>query len=382
MKHVLMIPSWYGTEEQPVVGSFFREHALALSEAGIRVGVVYPEIRQLRRLSPGLLLRNHFQSSAQMEGPLPTCRLHGWNLYPKLMKRQMEAWCRFAEKLAKSYFDTFGKPDMIHAQSSVWAGIASKRISEKTGIPYCITEHASVFMKQAVLGTPWQQCWSTPFIRDAFDQAKKIVAVSSALRKALEPYTSKEIEVIPNVVDTRLFQPKKALKRHYFHFLTVSYLVPRKRVDLLLRAFKKVGGHLTIGGDGPEKPRLIQLVKELGIENSVSFLGALSREGVRDAFQKADAFVLASEHETFGVVCIEALASGVPVVATNSGGTADIVNEQTGYLVPANDENALVQAMERIKTHPFSSENLHRVAVDHYGSEAISHRYIKLFSEK
>lgn len=381
MKHVLMIPSWYRTEEQPVIGSFFHEHALALYEAGMRVGVAYPEIRQLRRLTPGLLLRNHFQSSVHMEGPLPTCRLHGWNLFPKLMKQQMEAWCRYAEKLAMRYFDTYGKPDLIHAQSSVWAGIAAKRISEKTGIPYCITEHASVFMKQAVLGTHWTKCWSTPYIRDAFDHAKKIIAVSSALKKALHPYTEKEIEVIPNVVDTRLFQPKKRIVREDFHFLTVSYLVPRKRVDLLLQAFKQVDGHLTIGGDGPEKPRLIQLAKELGIEKNVSFLGALSREGVRDAFQKADAFVLASEHETFGVVCIEALASGIPVVATRSGGTEDIVDEQVGFLVPVNDVEALAAAMKRIKKNALSydPEELHSIAHQRFGPEAVYQKCKNIF---
>lgn len=381
MKHILMIPSWYGTVDQPVIGSFFHEHALALSQAGMRVGVAYPEIRQLRRLTPRLLLRNHFQSSSQMEGPLPTCRLHGWNLFPKLMKQQMEAWCRFAEKLAQRYMAAFGRPDLIHAQSSVWAGIAAKRISEKMGIPYCVTEHASVFMKQAVLGTHWTKCWSTPYIREAFDHAKTVVAVSSALKKALAPYTSKEIEVIPNVVDTGLFQPRKGIKRQDFHFLTISHLVPRKRVDLLLRAFKQVGGHLTIGGDGPEKPRLIQLAKELGIENSVFFLGGLSREGVRAALQSADAFVLASEHETFGVVCIEALASGVPVVATRSGGTEDIIDDQLGYLVPANDAAALAIAMERIKkmAHSYDPEKLHGIAHQRFGPDAVCRKYQNIF---
>lgn len=376
-----MIPSWYWTEEQPVIGSFFHEHALALSACGIRIGVAYPEIRQLRGVTPRLLIRNHFQFSSQMEGPVPTCRLHGWNLFPKLMKKQMEAWCRYAEKLAMRYFDCFGKPDLIHAQSSVWAGIAAHRISAKTGIPYCITEHASVFMKQKVLGESWSTCWTTPYIRQAFDHAHKIIAVSSALKKALSPYTSKEIEVIPNVVDTTLFQPRKAIERPDFHFLTISHLVPRKRVDLLLRAFKQVGGHLTIGGDGPEKNRLIQLAKELGLSNKVTFLGALSRKEVRDAFQNADAFVLASEHETFGVVCIEALASGIPVVATRSGGTEDIIDDQVGLLVPTNDTEALALAMGQIKktANSFDPQKLHSLAHARYGKEAMCQKYKSIF---
>jgi hypothetical protein len=62
-----MIPSWYMTEEQPVMGSFFHEHALAMQQAGVRMGVVYPEIRQLRGIRPALLQRHHFQHSSQME---------------------------------------------------------------------------------------------------------------------------------------------------------------------------------------------------------------------------------------------------------------------------------------------------------------------------
>ncbi len=380
--HVLMIPSWYVTEEQPLLGSFFHEHALALSQV-VRMGVLYPEIRQLRSLTPGLLTKNHFQSSIEFEGPLPTCRLHGWNLFPKLMKKQMEAWCFFAEKLMKKYVAAYGKPDLIHAQSSVWAGIATRSISQKYGIPYCVTEHASVFMKQQVLGTSWDKCWSTPYIRDVFDQAKAVVAVSSALKEKLEVYTAANVQVIPNLVDTGSFKPSPKKERETFHFLTVSHLVPRKNIGLLLQAFKQLADqkvHLTIGGDGPEKERLQKLTATLGLESQVTFLGSLSREAVRVAFQEADAFVLASQHETFGVVCIEAMASGIPIVATRCGGTEDIVNEEAGCLVAVNDLQALCESMKRVKELTFDPELLHRRAVDLFGPEVVSRQYVHLYN--
>lgn len=383
--HVLVIPSWYVTEEQPVLGSFFHEHAIALSQSGVRVGILYPEIRQLRALTPTLLLKNHFQITTGMEGPLQTCRLHGWNLFPKWMKKQMEAWSFFAEKLMKSYIKAFGKPDLIQAQSSVWAGIAAKKISEKYAIPYCVTEHASVFMKQKVLGTDWSQCWSTPYIQKAFDHAAAVVAVSAQLKKALEPYTSQSIHVIPNVVDTSRFFPKKRdPHKKTFQFLTVSHLVPRKNLSLLLQALKQLqdeNAHLTIGGDGPERRVLEELVQKLGLQNRVTFLGALSRQGVIDAFQKADAFVLASQHETFGVVCIEAMASGIPVVATRCGGTEDIVTEEVGCLVEVNQVDALVDGMKKVKlnSHTFEPEKLHQMASANFGPQAVSKQYKTLY---
>lgn len=385
--HVLMIPSWYYTKEQPIHGSFFHEHALALKKAGVRIGVLYPEIRQLRSWTPQLFLRNHFQRTSGLEGPLPTCRLHGWNLFPKMMQRQMEAWCYFAKKLLKNYVDVFGKPDLIHAQSSVWAGIAAKRLGEMLGVPYCVTEHASVFMKQEVLGTPWDKCWSTSYIREAFDSAAAVVAVSSALKEKLKVYTSAQVQVIPNLVETSRFKPKKK-KQGHFRFLTVSHLIPRKNVSLLLHAFKLLYEQdpevrLTIGGDGPEKEPLQKLAQVLGIAQKVSFLGSLSREEVKGALQGADVFVLASQHETFGVVCIEAIASGLPVVATRSGGTEDIVTEEVGSLVAMHDAQELCTAMARIKVlaSTFDPEQLHQFAEERFGPAAVSKLYVQLYQQ-
>jgi len=300
------------------------------------------------------------------------------------MKKQMEAWVFFAEKLMKKYVAAYGKPDLIHAQSSVWAGIAAKRLSEKSGIAYCVTEHASVFMKQQVLGPSWEQCWSTPYIRDAFDQAQAVVAVSRALKEKLSVYTEAPIQVIPNGVDTRFFKPCQKKARDTFHFLTLSHLVPRKNIALLLHALKQLADpktHLTIGGDGPEKERLKKLVIALGIEPQVTFLGPLSREGVRAAFQEADAFVLASQHETFGVVCIEAMASGIPVVASRCGGTEDIVNDAIGRLVAVNDLQALCEGMARVRelAHTCDPQQLHQMAAEQYGSEAVCRQYERVY---
>ena len=95
----------------------------------------------------------------------------------------------------------------------------------------------------------------------------------------------------------------------------------------LLRAFaERFAGdpsvRLGIGGDGPERGRLHELAGSLAIAEQVDWLGALDRDGVRQAMCEADAFVLPSRLETFGVVVIEALACGLPVVATRSGGAA------------------------------------------------------------
>ena len=117
--HLLMLPSWYGISEEPLNGFFFKDQALAWHKAGVKVGVVYPEIRQLRRMRLSSLIDNHFQSASYVEDGLPTMRLHGWNLFPKCMKGQMLAWSFFAGKLVDRYVSQHGKPDLIHCQSAV-----------------------------------------------------------------------------------------------------------------------------------------------------------------------------------------------------------------------------------------------------------------------
>jgi glycosyltransferase involved in cell wall biosynthesis len=106
---------------------------------------------------------------------------------------------------------------------------------------------------------------------------------------------------------------------------------------------------LTIVGNGPERPALEEQARQLGVASRISFRGRLNRRAVREALQHAHAFVLPSRYETFGVVLLEAMATGLPVVATASGGPEDIVTPDTGELVPPGDPSALASALLRMK---------------------------------
>src|SRR5699024_9955006 len=99
---------------------------------------------------------------------------------------------------------------------------------------------------------------------------------------------------------------------------------------------------------GEEKANLLKLVRVLKIEEQVVFLGPLTREQVKEEVSSADAFVLSSKYETFGVVLIEALALGKPVIATKCGGPESIVTPEVGYLVENNSEEELSKAMSEL----------------------------------
>jgi glycosyltransferase involved in cell wall biosynthesis len=148
-------------------------------------------------------------------------------------------------------------------------------------------------------------------------------------------------------------------------------------MDILIQAFacafKDMDVELIVVGDGIERPKLESLVISCGIESQVSFLGNLNREDVKIEMQRCDAFVLASRYETFGVVYIEALACGKPIIATSCGGPAMIVDEENGLLVPVEDIKALSEAMSYLFTHydNYKPETIRKNCINKYSEEVI-----------
>jgi glycosyltransferase involved in cell wall biosynthesis len=159
--------------------------------------------------------------------------------------------------------------------------------------------------------------------------------------------------VLPNGVDGDFFSPRPGppARPAGFSFLSVSNLTPEKGVGDLLAAFARldsgVEARLRLGGAGSHAAEFRALAKRLGVGSRVTWLGALGREAVRDEMRACDAFVLASRHESFGVVFAEAIACGKPVLGTRCGGPEDIVDETNGELVPVGDVPALTTALER-----------------------------------
>jgi glycosyltransferase involved in cell wall biosynthesis len=161
----------------------------------------------------------------------------------------------------------------------------------------------------------------------------------------------------------------------------VARLSPQKNIGGLLRAFARIAADdssvvLTVVGDGPTRTELETCAHRLGIDDRVTFQGELDREGVRDVLWDAHAFVLPSHYETFGVVLLEAMATGLPVVATACGGPDDLVTPDTGFLVPAHDTDALSDALRRMRNEAasFDPAAIRQYVLDHYGPEPFVRR--------
>jgi len=165
----------------------------------------------------------------------------------------------------------------------------------------------------------------------------------------------------------------------------VGALAEKKGHAYLLEALAQVRerrpAELDVVGDGELRSVLEARAAELGLGSAVRFHGELPKEEVARLMAAADLFVLPSLHETFGCVLIEAMASGLPSVATRVGGVPEVLPPEAGLLVTARDPEALAEAIEATLDRDFDSAELHRNAERAYGYEAFADRWSAVYDE-
>jgi len=344
--HILIFPSWYPSSLVDVSGSFFREQAIALSRAGHQVGVLSANLTSVRqwkrwrlRLSPPDITNDK---------GIRTYRIHGTNWFPRINRISSKRQTQLLLGLYSLYERHHGKPDLIHVHSMLSAGLAALELSKSNRIPYVITEHSSAFSRGLLSPIQLDQA------AQVSKGAKRRWAVSSGFARLLEQQFQETPgcwQIMPNIVNQAFLDaPLSDRSSRTFIFLNICLHTPNKDVGLLLRAFAQQFSNcfdvmLHLGGRGPQTSELMELASQLGIAEQVKFLGMLSREQVREVMSDADAFVLTSQFETFGVVLIEALAMGLPLVATRCGGPEDIVTAANGVLVDPKNVRSLADAM-------------------------------------
>jgi N-acetyl-alpha-D-glucosaminyl L-malate synthase BshA len=192
-----------------------------------------------------------------------------------------------------------------------------------------------------------------PVISFAIERSDAVTAVSESLRADTYSHfkVTKNISVIPNFIDIARYEgcSTDGVRKTFAPdgeklLLHVSNFRPVKRVEDVVRVFSKVRekmpAKLLLVGDGPERHRIEHLCRELGTCKDVRFLGKLKY--VEEVYSVADIFLLPSETESFGLSALEAMASRVPVISSNSGGIPEVnINGETGFLSPVGDVDGM-----------------------------------------
>ena len=392
--NVFVIPSWYPSAANPIAGVFVREQASALAEHRPEWNVVvsrwghHDGALSLRNPGASLdALRWHWHAGAARWLAAPP--LHEV-LTPSLSWTLAVAGGGAAGLLRATRRNLalararFGTIHLMHAHVGFPAGWIASQLCAEAGIPYALTEHMSPFPFPALRE---RGGGLRPALRQAFDAAAATIAVSPSLAAEIRAHGLPCSHVIPNVVDERRFRPAAGrTTAPPFMLFTLCAMAPQKGIDLLLRAFAhwnpargKVA--LRIGGGGPQLAVYQRLAVELGIDDRVSWLGAVPPAEAPRYFAECDTFVLASRHETFGVVLAEALMCGKPVIATRCGGPESIVNEANGLLVDVEDMVGLAGAMASmaLRAGAFDAQAIRADALRRFSREAVAEQLVQVF---
>ena len=243
-----------------------------------------------------------------------------------------------------------GAFDLIHAHVAYPGGWVAMQLAEEVGVPLVITEHMSPFPFPSLRDATGDL---RPTVRQPLERASAVIAVSPALATDIGAFGLPEPHVVPNLVDETFFTPAERHDEGPLNFFTLAALVPQKAVGDLLEAIAALSlqsneAQFRIGGGGDRAHEYQALAAELGLKDLVRWLGPLSREAAREEYRRADCVVVASRHESFGVVLAEAMACGVPVLATRSGGPDWIVTPETGILVDAGQPQALAGGLQQM----------------------------------
>ena len=241
----------------------------------------------------------------------------------------------------KRLIHELGGVDVIHLNITRPLGLAAVFAARYYNVPLITTEHSSIYHDSPPSGLQRRIC------RWILETSAVVLPVSQALERDLKEIApGAQYQIVPNVVDTSVFVPASVSKAAPIKRLVHVSLLreDEKNVSGLLAATKRLREQrddfeLHIIGDGPDRKNLEFLVKSLNLSDVVVFHGMVSEECVRDLLKQSHVFVLNSDYETFSIVGIEAIASGVPVISTRCGGPEDYIDKTNGILIDAGDED-------------------------------------------
>jgi glycosyltransferase involved in cell wall biosynthesis len=383
--HILIIPAeHFITNWSPLGGIFQNDLAQALSRKNFRVGIL-----SVGKFPSFKIFRGWKYHARELIGNVTVCRRYIELPIPYRFDSHLligQIFSKIASDIYDSYVLEFGKPDIIHAHNFRYAGYVAADLSKRKNVPFVVTEHSSAYSSGEISGGLARRLAKVALT------ASRVSAVSSSFGQTLSQVlklNQKKLTVIPNLLaDEFLLAPtwhKTLNDNAEFVFLNVAELVPIKNQRLLLDAFAAIfkgsNVRLRIVGDGPCKPDLHRRIEELNLSSQVDMIGRLSRLGVRDEMRKADCFVLSSNSETFGVVLIEALSQGLPVISTSCGGPSDILNEKNGILTGVGDLHGLENAMYTMRNNreQFHSRAISNECYEHYGEDAVVNQYTRFY---
>lgn len=364
---VLVVTNWYPTIQYPARAVWVRELAKAAA--------VYDDVRVLHCVGPARDLTRSWRIEQETdEGLKEGISLYRVWYHPGRIRQftyliYLRSMLRAFRHVVQEGF----RPDIIHVHVYD-AGAPAVLIGKLNHIPVVVSEHFSSFLRRSLGRLDMLKAWL------AFRGANLVLPVSRTLQKAIEDYgIHARFQVIPNTADTKLFSPSPTRDNlETKRLLLVGQLTPTKGIIHLLHALshlrqKRDDWQLDIVGDGDRRLEYEQLAVDLKLRDKVTFHGLKTKAQVAEFMRRAHLFVLSSLCETFSAPAIEALATGIPVLAARCGGPEEFITRDVGLLVPPADVDSLCEGLDYMlkNLHSYSSQQISQYAVERFSPEVV-----------
>ena len=382
MKVIFVTRGW-PTKKDPMMGNYEAVQAKSLAKRGIDVTVINLTNKSLahsfekrkinKRKEDGVTIL----STQVLVTEIPRVR--------QTKNNSLDLWLKQKTflKIYDYYRSLKGDADVIHAHFVIHAHIC-KLVLQKYHIPFVITEHWSKMNYATLDKSVLKRC-------EAYQWADKVICVSNVLADSLKTKFGVESVVINNMVSDQFFDQtqlkKENGKKEIVKFVSVGSLVHIKGYDLIIRALQRCDClekcQISIIGGGPEEANLQALIEQCQLQDRVFLLGTKTPEEVSSLMMESDCFILASRRETFGIVYIEAMAKGKPVIATICGGPESFVNESNGILIPVEDVDATANAIDYMVENldKFDGSAIREFCYNNFSEESITQQIVAVYKE-
>lgn len=355
--YILWLASWYPGKTDPFNGDFVERHAKAVvaftpvvvlfvtKDLSLKKGEVVIEKEVNEHLT---VYRGYYGPSR-------------FSLFEKLSSSSKYFFLQ--KKIFSQIKKERGLPSLVHVHVAFKAGVFARYLKSFYRLPYIITEHWTGYYPKSPNTIYRAGYFSLQGTKKVLKGASLLLPVARKLGETISQLTPVHFEVIPNVVDTNLFfyKPAAPSKPRFIHPSTMSYV---KNPDGILKAaieLNREGYEFELLMIGGVTDSLVKLAEQAGaLDRFVFFKNEIPYYRVASEMQNASALVLFSRFENLPCVILEAMCCGLPVVSTNVGGIAEVVNPANGILLDSENENALKESLKKmIDNYPhFNREHI------------------------
>ena len=381
--NVLIIPSWYPSKGMPVNGIFFQDQAIALSRYGHKVTLI--DVSFFGRKDTFNPLNFRFNHKEDRGVQVYSFKMPSFYI----LSRFSLTFLWIFKLLLRILFNKLTKKgnsfDIIHAHSFYPAGYCACFLSKKYGIPLIVTEHNTNVLEKQLSN------YEKKLLKYTLTNCKKFICVSSNLKKSVIELTNYDnnLIVVPNMFSSDfLYNPLIKTDESKIKFLSIGSFNERKRHRFTISCFESAFQGISnvqfeIVGRGELFNDLQNQISKNGTPKLIKLLGSLSRKALVQKVQECDIFVLASSFENFGVVYIEAMSCGKPVIATKNGGANDIVNETNGILIDVDNREQLIDAMLYMynNVHKYNPLQIVLNCYEQYSEESVMKKLTEIYND-